>query len=154
MKTDTRFPFLFLIVLTAFGNARASTEIEDAISPDKRWVLRLKAEEFRCKVFLKNRANDKVLTSFYVEDFFADDVRDTITAHWRKDSAAVALNIDLGRNISECEILLFTNGQWKRLVWPQNELKKVRERNNEKDGKSQGYLTFGSWLPDGVKISY
>jgi hypothetical protein len=154
MNTETRVAFFFLSVLTAFGTARASTEIEDAISPDRKWVLSMKAEEFRCQVLLKNKLNNKVLTSFNVEDFFADNVRDTITAHWRKDSAAVALNIDLGRSISQCEILIFANGQWKRVGWPKDELKKMREKDNEDGGKSQDYLTFDSWLSDGVKISY
>jgi tetratricopeptide (TPR) repeat protein len=161
MNTYTRVPFLFSIALTAFGSTYASTEIKDSISPNKKWVLTMKAEEARdddlvrrCKVFLKNRANGKVLTSFNVEDFFAEDVRDTITAHWRKDSAAVALDITLGRNITECEVIVLANGQWKRLALPEEQLGKVRERNNEKDGKSQDYLTFDSWLPGGVKMSY
>ncbi len=147
-------PVFFLMLLVPFGIADASTEIKNAISPDKRWVLAMKAEEFRCKVFLKNRVNDKVLTSFNVEDFIADDVRDTITAHWRKDSAAVALNMTLGRNISESELLVFSNGQWAHLAFPKEELDKVRKRNNQEDGKSQEYLTFANWLPGGVKMTY
>jgi DNA-binding beta-propeller fold protein YncE len=131
-----------------------SNEIKNAISPDKKSVLAMKAEEFRCNVFVKNRASGKVLTSFNVEEFAADDVRDTITAHWRKDSAAVALNIDLGRNISQCEVTVLENGQWKRLALPEEDLAKVREKNNKEGGKFQDYLTFDSWSPNGVKMSY
>jgi len=105
MNTYTKVLFLFRIVLEAFRSVYAATEIEDAISPDKKWVLTINAKESRdddlvrrCKVFLENRATGKVFTNFDVDDFFADDVRDRITAHWRKDSAAVTLNIDLGRN--------------------------------------------------------
>jgi streptogramin lyase len=144
----------FLLLLIPFIGADASTEIENAISPDKKLILTMKPEELRCRVLLKNKANGKVLTSFNVEGFFADNVRDTITADWRKDSAAVALNITLGRSISECEVIVLTKGQWKRLAWPEKELKAVRERNNEQDGKSQDYLTFAAWLPGGVQMSY
>src|SRR5438270_11163878 len=96
-----------LVLLIAFVGADASTEIENAISPNKKLILTMKpAGEFNYKVFLKDRVNGKVFTSFNVEDFFADDVRDTMTAHWRNDSAVVALIVDKGRNISECEVIV------------------------------------------------
>jgi hypothetical protein len=50
-------------ILLVFSSAHASTEIEDAISPNKKWLLTMKAAESRdddlvrrYKVFLKNRA--------------------------------------------------------------------------------------------------
>jgi tetratricopeptide repeat protein len=154
MKTNTRVTCVVLVVLAAIGNARASTEIGDAISPDKKWELRMKAEEFRCKLFVRNSASRKVVLTLDVDEFDADNVRDTITAHWRGDSTAVALDIEKGRSITDCEILMFANGQWKRVTFAENELKEVRKKNNTENGKSQDYVTFASWLPDGVKINY
>jgi len=114
----------------------------------------MKPEEFRCQISVRDRSTGKILMAFSVDEFAADDVRDTITANWRKDSAAVALNITLGRSISECEVLVLAAGQWRRLAFPSNELAKVRQRNNEEGGKSQDYLVFENWLPGGVKLTY
>ena len=138
----------------ASATVDSSGKIENAVSPDKRWALQMKAAEFRCKVFLKDASKDKTVATIEIADFAADDVRDKITANWRKDSSAVALNISKGRNIDDCEILVFSSGRWRRVVWPEKELKAIRKRNNEEGGKAQDYLTFDSWLPDGIRINY
>jgi len=78
MKADAGVLSLLSTVLAAFGNVEASTEIENAVSPDEKWTLTMKvgeADEFRCEVLLKNQAAGKLVTSFNVDEFIADDVR-------------------------------------------------------------------------------
>lgn len=142
-----------LIVLIA--GAGASSDVDSAVSPDQKFTVKLgDCNDFGCKVELKNVGNGQVLASVNIEAFDPDDSHCRIAAHWRKDSAAVALNIDNGRSITDCVVFLLANNKWQRLELPETDMQKIRDGNNEQGGKSLDYLTFTAWTTNGIRMHY
>ena len=96
-----RIVLVLLAVWRVFvATATASSEVVTATSPDKEFTVKLgDCNDFGCKAELKANGNQETLTSTDIEAFDPDDAHCRISAHWREDSAAVALNIDNGRSI-------------------------------------------------------
>ena len=135
-------------------DAIASSEAVTATSPDKKFTVKLgDCNDFGCKAELKATGNPEVLAFTDIEAFDPDDAHCRISAHWRDDSAAVALNIDNGRSITDCVVFLLAEGKWRRLELPEADMQKVRDANNE-GGKSLDYLTFKQWTNSGIRMHY
>ena len=135
------------------ATATASSEIADATSPDKKFTVKLgDCNDFGCKAQLKAASDQETVASTDIEAFDPDDAHCRISAHWREDSAAVALNIDNGRSITDCVVFLLADGKWRLLELP--EMQKVRAANNEEGGKSLDYLTFKQWTSNGIRMHY
>jgi len=151
-----RIVLAVLTVSSVFvAGADASSDIVSASSPDKKFTVKLgDCNDFGCKAELKANDNSEVLASVDIEAFDPDDAHCRISAHWRDDSAAVALNIDNGRSITDCVVFVFANGKWHRLDLPAADMQKVRDANNEEGGKSLDYLTFTEWTNSGIRMHY
>jgi len=116
------------VSIVLIAAASASSEIEMAVSPDQKFTIKLgDCNDFGCKVELKNAVNAEVLASIDVEAFDRDDSHCQISAHWRDDSATVALNIENGRSITECVVFVLANGKWHRLEFPEADMKKLSD---------------------------
>jgi hypothetical protein len=109
---------------------------------------------FGCKAELNATGDSEVLASADIEAFDPDDAHCRIAAHWRDDSAGVALNIDNGCSITECVVFVFVNSKWHRLELPEAAMQRVRDANNEEGGKSLDYLTFTQWTNNGIRMHY
>ena len=93
------------------SHAIASSDVVSATSPDKKFTIKLAdCNDFGCKAELTAIDNSEVLQSADIEAFDPDDAHCRISAHWRDDSRAVALNIDNGRSVTDCAVFLFANG--------------------------------------------
>jgi len=150
---------IVLVVLAACGVfvaiATASSDVVSATSPDKKFTVKLSdCNDFGCKAELKATGNQETLASTDIEAFDPDDAHCRISAHWRDDSAAVALNIDNGRSITDCVVFLLAGGKWRRLELPEPDMQKTRDANNEEGGKSLDYLTFKQWTTNGIRMHY
>ena len=148
-----------LVVLAVWGlfaaSATASSDIVTATSPDKKFTVKLgDCNDFGCKAELKATGNQETLASTDIEAFDPDDAHSRISAHWRDDSVAVALNIDNGRSITDCVVFLLADGKWRRLELPEPDMRKMRDANNEEGGKSLDYLTFKQWTTNGIRMHY
>jgi hypothetical protein len=151
-----RIVLVLLAVWRVFvATATASSEVVTATSPDKEFTVKLgDCNNFGCKAELKANGNQETLTSTDIEAFDPDDAHCRISAHWRDDSAAVALNIDNGRSITDCVVFLLADGKWRRLELPEPDMQKMRDANNEEGGKSLDYLTFKQWTNSGIRMHY
>ena len=150
---------IVLVLLAACGVfvaiATASSDVVSATSPDKKFTVKLSdCNDFGCKAELKATGNQETLASTDIEAFDPDDAHCRISAHWRDDSAAVALNIDNGRSITDCVVFLLAGGKWRRLELPEPDMQKTRDANNEEGGKSLDYLTFKQWTTNGIRMHY
>jgi hypothetical protein len=148
-----------LVVLAVWGVfaaiATASSDVVTATSPDKKFTVKLgDCNDFGCKAELKATGNQETLASTDIEAFDPDDAHCRISAHWRDDSAAVALNIDNGRSITDCVVFLLADGKWRRLELSESDMQKMRDANNEEGGKSLDYLTFKQWTNSGIRMHY
>src|SRR6266576_4705495 len=148
-----------LVVLAVWGLfaaiAIASSDVVTATWPDKKFTVKLgDCDDFGCKAELKATGNQETLASTNIEAFDPDDAHCRISAHWRDDSAAVALNIDNGRSITDCVVFLLADGKWRRLELPESDMQKMRDANNEEGGKSLDYLTFKQWTNSGIRMHY
>ena len=148
--------FVVLAVCSVFvANATASSDVVSATSPDKKFTVKLgDCNDFGCKAELKATGNQETLVSTDIEAFDPDDAHCRISAHWRDDSAAVALNIDNGRSLTDCVVFLLAGGNWRRLELPEPDMQKTRDANNEEGGKSLDYLTFKQWTTNGIRMHY
>lgn len=143
------------VSIVLIADANASSDVETATSPNQKFTVKLgDCNDFECKVELKGVGNSEVLASIDVEAFDPDDSHCRISAHWRNDSTAVALNIDNGRSITDCVVFVLANGKWHRLELPETDMQKVRDANNEQGGKSLDYLTFTQWTSSGIRMHY
>jgi hypothetical protein len=151
-----RIVLVVLAVCSAFvATATASSDVVSATSPDKKFTVELgDCNDFGCKAELKATGNQETLASTNIEAFDPDDAHCRISAHWRDDSAAVALNIDNGRSLTDCVVFLLADGKWRRLVLPEPDMQKMRDANNEEGGKSLDYLTFKQWTTNGIRMHY
>ena len=150
---------IVLVVLAAcdvfVATATASSNVVSATSPDKKFTVKLSdCNDFGCKAELKATGNQETLASTDIEAFDPDDAHCRISAHWRDDSAAVALNIDNGRSLTDCVVFLLADGKWRRLELPEPDMQKTRDANNEEGGKSLDYLTFKQWTTNGIRMHY
>lgn len=150
---------IVLVVLTAcsvfVATATASSDVVSATSPDKKFTVELgDCNDFGCKAELKATGNQEMLASTDIEAFDPDDAHCRISAHWRDDSAAVALNIDNGRSLTDCVVFLLAGGKWRRLELPEPDMQRTRDANNEEGGKSLDYLTFKQWTTNGIRMHY
>lgn len=74
--------------------------IQNADSPDGKYVLEAVAtSESACRVDVKSKPDGKVVGQIALKDYYANDHRYSISAVWKEDSAAFALNIEQGRDI-------------------------------------------------------
>ena len=84
----------------------------------------------------------------------------TITAirfrrYGRRDSAAFALNIEQGRDITSCRVFVEDRGSWKEVGLPERQIAKLRKDGNKEGGKEVDYLFASGWLPeDEIKLTY
>jgi len=151
-----RIVLVVLAVCSVFvATAAASSDVVSATSPDKKFTVELgDCNDFGCKVELKATGNQETLVSTDIKAFDPDDAHCRISAHWSDDSAAVALNIDNGRSITDCVVFLLADGKWRRLELPKPDMQKTRDANNEEGGKSLDYLTFKQWTTNGIRMHY
>jgi hypothetical protein len=151
-----RIVLVVLAVWSVFvATATASSDIVSATSPDKKFTVELgDCNDFGCKAELKAAGNQETLASTDIKAFDPDDAHCRISAHWRDDSAAVALNIDNGRSITDCVVFLLAGGKWRHLELPEPDMQKMRDANNEEGGKSLDYLTFKQWTTNGIRMHY
>jgi hypothetical protein len=151
-----RIALVLLAVWSVFvAAATASSDVVTATSPDKKFTVKLgDCNDFGCKAELKATGNQETLASTDIEAFHPDDAHCRISAHWRDDSGAVALNIDNGRSITDCVVFLLADGKWRLLELPEPEMQKMRGTNNEEGGKSLDYLTFKQWTSSGIRMHY
>jgi hypothetical protein len=151
-----RMVLAVLVVSTVLvADATASSDVATATSPDKTFTVTLgDCNDFGCKAELKATGNPEVLASTNIEAFDPDDAHCQISARWREDSTAVALDIDNGRSITECVVFVRADGKWHRLELPEADMQKFRDANNEEGGKSLDYLTFKQWTTSGIRMHY
>jgi hypothetical protein len=102
----------------------------------------------------KATGNQETLASTDIKAFDPDDAHCRISAHWRDDSAAVALNVDNGGSLTDCVVFLLADGKWRRLELPEPDMQKMQGANNEEGGKSLDYLTFKQWTTNGIRMHY
>jgi sugar lactone lactonase YvrE len=138
------------------ARADAAVKIQKPTSPNGKYTLEAVADtENSCRVQVKSKADGKVAGQFSIADYYADDSRYSLAAVWKEDSAAFALNIEQGRNITVCRVFFDDHGSWKELNLPDKQIEKVREEGNTPGGKEQEYLQVTSWLPkDRIKFFY
>jgi hypothetical protein len=151
-----RILLVLLAVWSVFvATATASSEVVTATSPDNKFTVKLgDCNDFGCKAELKATGNQETLASTDIEAFDPDNAHCRLSAHWRDDSAAFALNIDNGRSITDCVVFLLADGKWRRLESPEPDMQKMRDANNEEGGKSLDYLTFKQWTNGGIRMHY
>jgi hypothetical protein len=130
--------------------------IQNADSPDGKYVLEAVAtSESTCRVDVKSKADGKVVGQMALKDYYANDRRYSISAVWKEDSAAFALNIEQGRDITSCRVFVEDRGSWKEVGLPERQIAKLRKDGNKEGGKEVDYLFASGWLPeDEIKLTY
>lgn len=149
--------FLACIILVVKAQASIAVKIEDAASPDGKYTLEGIGEKDAdgCRIEIKALPGGKVVGRFSHPDFYASDHRYTISAVWKEDSSAFALNITQGRNITLCRVFADDRGSWKEASLPEKAIEKIRVKGNTEDGKAQDYLYASEWMPNNkLKFSY
>lgn len=149
---------LFFTVCLALPNvvfARDPGKIAETVSPDGKYTLSaIMQTETTLLIEFKNKSG-KTAGKIVVSDFDGNDRHSNITALWRADATAVALNIDHGVNITECRVLANERGSWVELSLPKDPLEKIRKAGNTQGGKAVDHVGAQSWLPgQRLAISY
>src|SRR6266513_209489 len=131
-------------------------KIENAGSPNGKYVLEAVAtSDDACRVDLKSEADGKIAKGIPVKDFDTHDRRYSISAVWKEDSSAFALNINKGRSITYCRLFVKHHGSWNEANLPEKQIKKLRKEADKEGGKALDYLSVSSWLPkEEIKFSY
>jgi len=131
-------------------------KIESAGSPNGKYVLEAVAtSDDACRVDLKSEADGKIAKGIPVKDFDTHDRRYSISAVWKEDSSAFALNINKGRSITYCRLFVEHHGSWNEASLPEKQIKKLRKEADKEGGKALDYLSVSSWLPkEEIKFSY
>ncbi len=131
-------------------------KIENAGSPNGRYVLEAVAtSDDACRVDLKSEADGNIAKRIPVKDFDTHDRRYSISAVWKEDSSAFALNINKGRSITYCRLFVEHHGSWNEASLPEKQIKKLRKEADKKGGKALDYLSVSAWLPkEEIKFSY
>jgi hypothetical protein len=152
----TRIALVLLAVWSVFvASTAASSDVVTATSPDKKFTVKLgDCNDLGCKAEVKATGNQETLASTDIEAFDPDDAHCRISAHWRDDSGAVALNIDNGRSITDCVVFFLADGKWRLFELPELDMQKMRSANNEEGRKSLDYLTFKQWTSSGIRMHY
>ncbi|PYJ53067.1 MAG: hypothetical protein DME82_14910, partial [Verrucomicrobia bacterium] len=131
-------------------------KIENAGSPNGKYVLEAVAtSDDACRVDLKSEGDGKIAKQIPVKDFDTHDRRYSISAVWKEDSSAFALNINKGRSITYCRLFVEHHGSWNEASLPEKQIKKLRKEADKKGGKALDYLSVSAWLPkEEIKFSY
>lgn len=131
-------------------------KVDNAGSPNGRYVLEAVAtSDDQCRVDLKSEDDGKIATRIPVKDFNTHDRRYSISAVWKEDSSAFALNITKGRNITYCRIFVAHHSSWNEANLPEKQITKFRKEADKQGGKALDYLRVSGWLPkDEIKFSY
>ena len=147
---------LTCVIFVLKAQASDSVKIENATSPDGKYTLiGIGVGERGCRIDIKTLPGGKIVGRFSHADFDASDQRYTISAVWKEDSGAFALNITEGRNITLCRVFADDRGSWKEAGLPEKAIDKVRAKGNTEDGKAQDYLYAAEWMPNNrLKFSY
>jgi sugar lactone lactonase YvrE len=149
--------FLACVSFVVQAQAFIVVKIENATSPHGKYTLEGIGENDAdgCRIEIKALPGGKVVGRFSHADFYASDHRYTISAVWKEDSSAFALNITQGRNITLCRVFVDDRGPWKEASLPEKAIDKVRAKGNTEDGKAQDYLYATDWMPGNrLKFSY
>src|SRR6266478_7413151 len=116
-------------------------KIENAGSPNGKYVLEAVATaDDACRVDLKSEADGKITKQIPVKDFDTHDRRYSISAVWKEDSSAFALNINKGRSITYCRLFVEHHGSWNEASLPEKQIKKLRKEADKKGGRR--WITF------------
>jgi len=147
---------LVYVIVVAPAHAADPLKIENAASPGGKYVLEAVATSGdACRIDVKSKADGKVAEQFAVKDFYTDDQRYYISAVWKEDSAAFALNITRGRSITYCRVFVEDHGSWKEVGLPEKQITKLRKEADKHGGKALDYLFVSDWLPKNeIKFSY
>jgi len=147
--------FTVCLVLPGFVLGRDPGKIAETISPDGKYALSATMEnETTLLIEFKNKSG-KTVGKMTIVDFDGNDRRSGITALWKADASAVALNIDRGANITDCRVAVNTRGSWVELPLPKDPVQKVRKAGNTPGGKAMDHLSAQSWLPgQRLAVSY
>jgi sugar lactone lactonase YvrE len=149
-------PCLVCALVVSQAHASDPLKVQNADSPDGKYILEAVAtSDDACRVNVKTKPNGKVAAQFAVKDFNTDDRRYSISAVWKEDSAAFALNINKGPHITYCRVFVENHGSWKEVGLPEKQITKLRKESNTQGGKAVDYLLVTAWSPkDDVKFSY
>ena len=153
------FPLVVLSIclgVDGFGAEAVAVKIGQATSPDGNYSLvAAMDEESTCRVEVRATAAGKATGRISILDYYADDHRYSITALWKEDSTAFAVNINYGRNITDCRFFIRGPQTWTELSLPKKPIEKLRKAGNKEGGKEQDYLHVMEWQPGNqVQISY
>ena len=140
----------------ALGREAVAVKIGQATSPDGGYTLVVAMdEESTCRIEVRATATGQAAGRFSILGYNADDHRYSITALWKEDSTAFAVNIDHGRNITDCRVFVRGSKTWTELSLPEKPIEKLRKAGNKDGGKEQDYLHAVEWQPGNkVRISY
>src|ERR1700758_1170508 len=144
------------VIFVAPAYAADLLKIENAGSPNGRYVLEAVAtSDDACRIDLKSEADGKIIREIPIKDFDTHDRRYSISAVWKEDSSAFALNIEKGRSITYCRVFVEHHGAWMEASLPEKQIKKLRKQVDRKGGKALDYLSVSAWLPkEEIKFSY
>jgi sugar lactone lactonase YvrE len=149
--------FLACVIFVVRAQASIAIKVENAKSANGKYTLEAIGEKDAdgCRIELKALPGGKVVGRFSHGDFYASDHRYTISAVWKEDSSAFALNITQGRNITLCRVFVDDRGSWKEARLPKKAIEKIRAEGNTEGGKAQDYLYATEWMAgDKLKFSY
>jgi hypothetical protein len=126
-------------IVVAQASAADPVKIANAVSPNEKYVLEAVAtSEDACRVDVKTKPDGKITGRIAIKDYYADDHRYSISAVWKEDSAALALNIDKGRNITHCRVFVENHGSWKEVGLPEKQIAKLRNEGKQRGRKGHG----------------
>jgi sugar lactone lactonase YvrE len=147
---------LVCVIFVAQAYAADLLKIENAGSPNGKYVLEAVAtSDDACRVDVKSEADGKVAERLTVKDFDTHDRRYSISAVWKEDSSAFALNINKGRSITYCRLFVEHHGSWMEASLPEKQITKLRKEADKQGGKALDYLLVSAWLPkEEIKFSY
>jgi sugar lactone lactonase YvrE len=148
--------WLVSVVFVTQAYATDLLKIENAGSPNGKYVLEAVAtSDDSCRVDLKSEGDGKIAKQIPVKDFDTHDRRYSISAVWKEDSSAFALNINKGRSITYCRLFVEHHGSWNEASLPEKQIKKLRKEADKNGGKALDYLSVSAWLPkEEIKFSY
>src|SRR5207248_535133 len=128
-------------------------EIENAGSPNGKYVLEAVAtSDDACRVDLKSEADGKIAKGIPVKDFDTHDRRYSISAVWKEDSSAFALNINKGSHTTYCRLFVEHHGSWNEANLPEKQITKLRKEADKEGGKDGAGPEAQFKWPHGVSI--
>ncbi len=145
--------FICVLIASAKLCFADSAPVENDTSPDgklKIVVEDAKNEPFSLKIVSK--ADHKVLKKLKMDLFDTDNQHHDVEAVWRSDSSAVAVSIEFGRSIIDCEVFVRIDGTWENPSFNKGQMEHVAAKLNEEGGPGRAYNEPALWTNDTLKV--